>query len=228
MTTSRSSFALLPTRRPRSARASRPPGPSRTVTRKAGAGPGRKPLAGLRGWPASAWIAGTGSVRGRHSCGRRATTRRPSSSCRTAIRADRPHSLPGADAAGAGSCTAMTQRHYVISRPDVDAGRIALIAFSMGGYSGPRAVAFEKRIAACIADCLLPDVYTPVVGRRHTPFAPVIFAGQRHDRTVAVERRTATARSRRTGRYSLRPSHLMDPPGLRGSVRPGAARPAFG
>jgi hypothetical protein len=100
--------------------------------------------------------------------------------------------------------------------------------FQHGRLFGPRAVAFEKRIAACIADCLLPDVYTPVVARRHTPFAPVIFAGQRHDRTVAVERRTATARSRRTGRYSLRPSHLMDPPGLRGSVRPGAARPAFG
>ena len=50
-----------------------------------------------------------------------------------------------------------------MSRPDVDPDRIAAIGYSMGGYFVPRAAAFDKRIAACVADCLLPDAYTPMV-----------------------------------------------------------------
>ncbi len=52
---------------------------------------------------------------------------------------------------------------YLVSRPEVDADRIAFMGYSWGGYFVPRAAAFEKRIAACVADCLLPDVYTPVI-----------------------------------------------------------------
>ena len=40
---------------------------------------------------------------------------------------------------------------YVASRKDVDAKRVAVMAFSMGGYYAPRVAAFEKRYAACIA-----------------------------------------------------------------------------
>ena len=45
---------------------------------------------------------------------------------------------------------------YALTRPEVDPARIALIAYSMGGYLGPRAVAFEKRIAACVTSGLVP------------------------------------------------------------------------
>lgn len=45
---------------------------------------------------------------------------------------------------------------YALTRSEVDPARIALIAYSMGGYFGPRAVAFEKRIAACVASGLVP------------------------------------------------------------------------
>jgi pimeloyl-ACP methyl ester carboxylesterase len=45
---------------------------------------------------------------------------------------------------------------YVLSRTDVDRKRLALAGNSMGGYFAPRAVAFEKRIAAVIANSLLP------------------------------------------------------------------------
>ena len=38
---------------------------------------------------------------------------------------------------------------YLVSRPEVDPNRIAVYGASMGGYTGPRAVALEKRIAAC-------------------------------------------------------------------------------
>jgi len=41
---------------------------------------------------------------------------------------------------------------YAITRNDVDSNKIALIGISMGGYLAPRAVAFEHRIKACIAD----------------------------------------------------------------------------
>lgn len=47
---------------------------------------------------------------------------------------------------------------YARSRPDVDVNRIALIAYSMGGYFGPRACAYEKRIAACICSGLVPSM----------------------------------------------------------------------
>lgn len=47
---------------------------------------------------------------------------------------------------------------YVPSREDVDAKKLALSGHSMGGYFAPRAVAFEKRIAAVIANSLAPDL----------------------------------------------------------------------
>jgi dienelactone hydrolase len=40
---------------------------------------------------------------------------------------------------------------YVASRPDVDPKRVAIIAYSAGGYYAPRVAAFEKRYAACVA-----------------------------------------------------------------------------
>ena len=40
---------------------------------------------------------------------------------------------------------------YVAQRPEVDAKRVAVMGFSMGGYYAPRAAAFEPRFAACVA-----------------------------------------------------------------------------
>ena len=47
---------------------------------------------------------------------------------------------------------------YALTRPEVDAKRIALMGISFGGYFAPRAVAFEKRIRACIANGGIYDV----------------------------------------------------------------------
>lgn len=41
---------------------------------------------------------------------------------------------------------------YLISRPEIDANKIVLWGESLGGYLAPRAVAFEHRIAACVAN----------------------------------------------------------------------------
>jgi dipeptidyl aminopeptidase/acylaminoacyl peptidase len=40
---------------------------------------------------------------------------------------------------------------YMAQRPDVDPTRIAIMAFSMGGYYAPRIAALEKRYCACVA-----------------------------------------------------------------------------
>jgi len=47
---------------------------------------------------------------------------------------------------------------YVLSRSDVDPKRLALSGLSMGGYFAPRAVAYEKRITAVIANSLIPEM----------------------------------------------------------------------
>jgi pimeloyl-ACP methyl ester carboxylesterase len=41
---------------------------------------------------------------------------------------------------------------YALSRPEVDAQRVALMGISFGGLLAPRAACFEHRLAACIAD----------------------------------------------------------------------------
>ncbi|MEU6478566.1 dipeptidyl aminopeptidase [Streptomyces sp. NPDC047017] len=47
---------------------------------------------------------------------------------------------------------------YLTGRPDVDAGRLVLAGISQGGYWVPRALAFEHRIAAAVADPGVVDV----------------------------------------------------------------------
>ena len=56
---------------------------------------------------------------------------------------------------------------YAVRRPEVDAKRIALVGISQGGYWVPRALAFEHRIAAGVAD---PGVWD--VGRAWTARLP--------------------------------------------------------
>ena len=41
---------------------------------------------------------------------------------------------------------------WLLTRPEVDAGKIALQGISQGGYWAPRAAAFEHRLAALVAD----------------------------------------------------------------------------
>ncbi|CAG9173400.1 2,6-dihydropseudooxynicotine hydrolase [Cupriavidus laharis] len=48
---------------------------------------------------------------------------------------------------------------YLETRPDVDHNRIGIIAASLGGYYAPRAVAFEKRIKACVAWSVIYDYH---------------------------------------------------------------------
>ena len=40
---------------------------------------------------------------------------------------------------------------YLAARPEIDAGRIGVMALSLGGYYAPRAAALEQRFACCVA-----------------------------------------------------------------------------
>ena len=53
---------------------------------------------------------------------------------------------------------------YLLTRPDVDPKRLAITGTSQGGYWVPRAVAFEHRIAAAVADPGVFDVSTSFLG----------------------------------------------------------------
>jgi alpha-beta hydrolase superfamily lysophospholipase len=55
---------------------------------------------------------------------------------------------------------------YVASRKDVDAKRVAIMAYSLGGYYAPRVAAFEKRYAACVAWGAIFDYHDTWVKRR--------------------------------------------------------------
>jgi len=48
----------------------------------------------------------------------------------------------------------------MVARPDVDAGRLAVIGIGQGGFWVPRALAFEHRFAAAVADPGIVDVST--------------------------------------------------------------------
>jgi len=54
---------------------------------------------------------------------------------------------------------------YALGRDDVDPDRIALLGMSQGGYWVPRALAFENRIAAGVADPGVVEVAAAMIGQ---------------------------------------------------------------
>jgi hypothetical protein len=65
------------------------------------------------------------------------------------------------------------------ARPDVDAGKLALLGVSQAGYWVPRALAFEHRIAAGVADPGVVDVSTTVLGHLPHSMIKLLEAGER-------------------------------------------------
>ena len=68
---------------------------------------------------------------------------------------------------------------YALTRPEVDPKRIAIQGVSQGGYWVPRAVAFEKRIAAAIADPGVVDVSTSWTSSLPKPMLGLLKAGRK-------------------------------------------------
>lgn len=70
---------------------------------------------------------------------------------------------------------------FALKRPEVDPKRIAIQGISQGGYWVPRAVAFEHRIAAAIADPGVVDVVTSWTAKLPPALMKVFAAGNRAD-----------------------------------------------
>ena len=68
---------------------------------------------------------------------------------------------------------------HALTRGEVDPGRIALLGVSQGGYWVPRAAAFEKRIAAAVADPGVVDVSTSWTASVPEPMLGLLAAGKK-------------------------------------------------
>src|SRR5262249_33069907 len=68
---------------------------------------------------------------------------------------------------------------YALTRPEVDPARLALLGISQGGYWVPRAVAFEQRIAAAVADPGVWDVSTSWTAHLPPPMLQMLDTGQK-------------------------------------------------
>jgi alpha-beta hydrolase superfamily lysophospholipase len=67
---------------------------------------------------------------------------------------------------------------YLLTRPDVDPDRVALIGLSLGAHLAPRAASAEHRLAACIADCGAYDLFAAAVARIPGVLAGGLTGGQ--------------------------------------------------
>lgn len=97
---------------------------------------------------------------------------------------------------------------YLLTRPDVDPARIALIGLSLGGYLAPRAASAEHRLAACIADCGSYDLFDAAVERIPGPLA----GGITHPQTLAaavLRRILRSLASKPTAGWVLRRGQLV-------------------
>jgi hypothetical protein len=68
---------------------------------------------------------------------------------------------------------------FLRARPDADGGKLALLGVSQGGYWVPRALAFEHRVAAAVADPGVVDVSTTVLGHLPHMMIKLLEAGER-------------------------------------------------
>jgi hypothetical protein len=71
--------------------------------------------------------------------------------------------------------------NFALTRPGVDPKRIAIQGISQGGYWVPRAVAYEKRFAAAIADPGVVDVSTSWTATLPPPLLALLKGGRKEE-----------------------------------------------
>ena len=96
----------------------------------------------------------------------------------------------------------------MLRHSEVDPKRIALLGVSMGGYWAPRALAFERRIAAGVADPGVWDVSEPWLRKVPQFLLDLVREGKRSQFDQIVESAPKDPRAEATGRMRLRPFGL--------------------
>ena len=98
---------------------------------------------------------------------------------------------------------------FLCARPDADGGKLALLGVSQGGYWVPRALAFEHRVAAAVADPGVVDVSTTVLGHLPHMMIKLLETGERDkfDRdmewTLKISRSTRSTLALRMRPYGV-------------------------
>jgi pimeloyl-ACP methyl ester carboxylesterase len=73
---------------------------------------------------------------------------------------------------------------HLLTRPETDPDRIAIIGLSLGAHLAPRAASGEPRLAACIADCGSFDLFESALERVPGPLAEGLRTGKRSSAIV--------------------------------------------
>ncbi|MFD1934899.1 alpha/beta hydrolase family protein [Nonomuraea mangrovi] len=96
---------------------------------------------------------------------------------------------------------------FLCARPEVDAGGIVLIGVSQAGYWVPRALAFEHRFAAAVADPGVFDASTSWLRNLPDELLALLDGGERElfDRVVAEEMSQATPQERQELAWRAKP-----------------------
>jgi pimeloyl-ACP methyl ester carboxylesterase len=97
---------------------------------------------------------------------------------------------------------------HVLSRPEVDPERVALIGLSLGAYLAPRAASADDRIAACIADCGSFDLFDSALERIPKLLASGLVEGRRVP-TAILRRILHLLQAKPTAGWALRRGQLV-------------------
>jgi hypothetical protein len=99
---------------------------------------------------------------------------------------------------------------FLLARPDVDPDRIALYGISQAGYWVPRALAFEHRIAAAVADPGVVNAFAPWWDNLPPEMRRLLDAGERElfDHWMAVGMEQATPAQRQNYEWRTKPYGL--------------------
>jgi hypothetical protein len=101
---------------------------------------------------------------------------------------------------------------HLLTRPDIDPGKVALLGVSQGGYWVPRSVAFENRIAAAVVDPGVVDVSTAMIEQIPHMMVKLLDAGEQEkfDRDMELALKFS-AGTRATMAFRMRPYGLTSP-----------------
>jgi hypothetical protein len=108
----------------------------------------------------------------------------------------------------------------LVARPDVDASALTGYAISQGGYWLPRALAFERRLVAAVADPGVVDVSAGWTAHLPKPLLSLLDSGQKDAFNAAMSQAGVdSAAAARTLAFRGRPYGVSDPFDLFTEVR---------